>query len=125
MDHRIVDGSVDRSLCRSGDPMNKSRQNEIKAICASTFPVVAKRFESVEKYERFVRRFYNQRGRYPRLTEIGNGGYVSPHIRRQGWDKELGFKLPSLATMMQKQRRRNRAKAKARAESIPVTGGER
>ena len=62
--------------------MNKGRQAKIKRYCEDTYSTVKDRFETIERYQRFARRFYARHGRTPMPNECGKLQVAKKRRRR-------------------------------------------
>ena len=51
--------------------MNSALRTKIKAHCETTYPGLQERFSTIERYQRFVRRFYAVHHRLPIKAECG------------------------------------------------------
>ena len=75
--------------------MNKEQQRRIKLFCSLTFDEAIGRFGTKDRYERFVRRFYNRTKRYPTPSNWGkrhgkNDWTYKP--LRQKWHEKWGWR---------------------------------
>lgn len=99
--------------------MRKTRQRDIKRYCLATFPYAIKRFGTIDRYERFVRRFYTEHNRYPRLIEWGKRHGKNDRVRRQvvrqKWDKKRGFRVPSIVGIIKRARKAQRDAMRGKA----------
>ena len=63
--------------------MNSALRTKIKAHCETTYPGLQERFSTIERYQRFVRRFYAIHHAMPLKSDCGKPPVVKKDRRHK------------------------------------------